>query len=252
MSKLKHNGGYKRTLLILSAIGLLIVVAVVCNRLFNRSLSATTSPAQNAMPMSDYDWAIGDIIQFGRHNWLVLDVQGGRALVITEQIVSRRAYHTYLANITWGNSDIRRWLNDDFYNTFTAEERGRIAEATIINNNNPWYHTRGGANTTDRIFLLSIEEIVQYFGDSGLLTGDSGLLANPNYAKWRWRGFNDDYGPVRSAVDANGNSTWWWLRSPGVGRRLGAVVYNLGAVGVGGTAVDQSGGGVRPALWLNP
>jgi hypothetical protein len=47
------------------------------------------------------------------------------------------------------------------------------------------------------------------------------------------------------------NAHWWWLRSPGDGPDFAAYVDNDGTVDLNGHLVDNSSGGIRPALWLN-
>ena len=139
------------------------------------------------------------------------------------------------------HSVIRQWLNTDYYNSFLADDRVRIAETRITNADNPWYGTPGGNDTTDRIFLLSLEEVVQYFGDSG-------QLGNRPDDKW-W--IDDQYNSARIARDANGTASWWWLRSPGDYSSFAAIVYDDGFLYLTGSLVDHSSCGVRPALWLN-
>ena len=58
----------------------------------------------------------------------------------------------------------------------------------MLNTNpgNPTYGVPGGNNTVDRIFLLSITEVQQYFNN------DADRIAR-----------------------FNGTASWWWLRSPG-------------------------------------
>ena len=193
---------------------------------------------------------VGDIIPFGNHNWLVLDVQGNHALIITENIISRRSYHGSTIRATWETSDIRHYLNSTFLNTFSSRERRRIRETTVTSNNNPWYGTNGGNNTVDYVFLLSIEEVVRYFGDSG-------QLQNRPQGAWV---IDDGYNGARAVRTYAGAASWWWLRSPGglslYAARLGlggaraAHVGRGGSVNVRGLSVSDLDGGVRPALWL--
>ena len=59
-----------------------------------------------------------------------------------------------------GASNIRKWLNSTFINgAFTQEEQNAIKSKTIKTPNNPVHQTAGGADTTDKIFLLSISEV---------------------------------------------------------------------------------------------
>jgi hypothetical protein len=107
--------------------------------------------------------------KFGPYNWRVLDVQNGKALLITEDIVEKRRYHSSYTDITWVCCELRHYLNGAFFQTFSSAEQSRILQTNNTNANNQWFGTKGGENTTDRVFLLSIEEVVEYFGDSGQL-----------------------------------------------------------------------------------
>ncbi|MCL2063748.1 MAG: DUF6273 domain-containing protein [Candidatus Cloacimonetes bacterium] len=185
---------------------------------------------------------VGDIIQFGTYTWRVLDIQSGRALVVSENILEYRYYHTLWTRITWADCSLRAYLNGEFYNSsaFSNADRERIVQVTNINENNQWFGTNGGVNTQDRIFLLSIAEVVKYFGDSG-------QLANRPPEAWY---INDQYNTNRIAT-FNGSAYLWWLRSLGSGAIYAGSVGSAGIVRMDGNYVDYDDGGVRPALWLN-
>ena len=183
----------------------------------------------------------GDAIEFGGHYWTVLEVKGGKALLLSEKVLEARAYHPQARAVTWESSDIRKYLNTVFFQSFSPADRNRIADTKVVTNNNPWYGTPGGNATTDKVFLLSLEELVQYIGDSGKLKNRPGQDSS----------FSDQYNQARIAYDKNGWASWWWLRSPGIDTLYAATVYNDGGVNVRGNNVDRSRGGVRPALWLN-
>ena len=91
---------------------------------------------------------IGDTVHMGKHDWIVLDVQNNRALLITEKILFQRVYHTDCTAIIWAQCDLHRYLNGDFCNMFNSSERSRILQAN---------------EAEDHIFLLSVEEAEQYF-----------------------------------------------------------------------------------------
>jgi len=185
---------------------------------------------------------VGDIIQFGAHDWRVLEIQDGKALLLSDRIIEYRAYNDSRTDVTWETCTLRQYLNGEFYNSFSAEEKARIAETRLTNDDNPWYGTSGGNATTDKIFLLSLEEVMKYFGDSEQLRNRS---SNDAYY------INDQYNSERRATDANGAATWWWLRSPGLVSLGAADVHFSGYVYVNGLYVNYDDGGVRPALWLN-
>lgn len=162
------------------------------------------------------DVSVGNTISFGEYNWKVLDIQGENALIITEDIIGQLPYHNNTEDITWENCSLRTYLNNEFYNRFSEEEKNRIVEVTNSNPNNPQFETPGGNSTRDKVFLLSIDEANHYD------------ITIPKYVML---------------------STVWWLRSPGDEKMCAAGVYNGGSVDTEGYYVDGYGG-VRPALWL--
>ncbi|ERI95714.1 hypothetical protein HMPREF1982_00017 [Clostridiales bacterium oral taxon 876 str. F0540] len=113
------------------------------------------------------DIKIGSSLSFGGYNWRVLDIQNNAALIITEYMIEQQTYNNYAGDVTWADCSLRKYLNGEFYDKFTATEQSRIIPVLNKNHENQWYGTKGGADTLDYIFLLSIEEVVcKYFGDS--------------------------------------------------------------------------------------
>lgn len=187
--------------------------------------------------------AIGNIIPFGDYQWVVLDLEEDYALIISERIITLRHFHYEMADVTWEMSDMRHYLNSEFFDRFSDEEQLRIRETSIINSDNPWYGTYGGNDTIDKIFLLSLDEVVQYFGDSGALQNQ------PPNIWWVYDRFNWARRATFEEYD-----TWWWLRSPGQYGHQIASIYPSGYILVSGgfASADWYGGGVRPAMWINP
>ena len=167
-----------------------------------------------------------EIIKFGGYDWCVLDRKDGKILLISKDLVEKRAYHTTQTVITWADCDLRAYLNDDFYNKFSEIEKAKIITTTNKNSVNSGNRSKGGTDTQDNIFLLSFDEAKQYFKNDG----------------------------ERTAKE------WWWLRSPGGSTdgnsEMAARVYSSGYVDAMGVYVEIDGnnefggGGVRPALWL--
>lgn len=199
----------------------------------------------------------GDKITFGPYVWRVLDRKDGAVLLLTEEMVALRAYHDRPGDVTWADCALRRDLNGAFLDTFTQEEKARILPTAVTTCDNPWFGTSGGGETTDRVFLLSIEEAVcLYFGDS------SENLRVPNGKYKYWFSRKDSNNEKRRATYL-GYSWWWWLRSPGRKQVKAAYVHGDGNIGMQGNnalkcnlsgvyhPVDQDvRGGVRPALWM--
>ena len=184
---------------------------------------------------------VGSVIPFGPYKWCVLDVQDDKALLITDKIVEERPYNDEFIPVTWETCTLRSYLNGEFLKKFSEKEQAGICKIENTNLDNQWYGANGGRNTTDKLFLLSLEEVVKYFGDSGQLKNK-----NPESA---WC-IDDQYNDKRVAK-LNNSGSWWWLRSPGGLQDNAARVGLDGGVGLDGDNVNAETGGVRPALWLN-
>jgi len=198
----------------------------------------------------------GKIISFGGFDWRVLEIQDGQALLLSDKVIEKKRYHSSLTATTWAECELRGYLNGLFYDSL-EEDKARIVEARISNPNNLWAGTIGGNNTRDKIFLLSLEEVDNYFGNSGDYTSKNRKSWNKNEMKFHqdnngWYISNNN-NQSRIAECANGEACWWWLRSPGKHTKhvtTAALVNASGLVSVDGNNVNQNAGGVRPALWL--
>ncbi|MEI6579041.1 MAG: DUF6273 domain-containing protein [Eubacteriales bacterium] len=173
--------------------------------------------------------------------WLVLAVEDGKALLISEKILDAMPYNIHNENITWENSSIRSWLNDGFYNSsFTSTEKLAVATTKVINNDNPIDNTPGGNDTQDKVFLLSYKEVKKYF-----VSDSTRQTKGTDFAKTNGLNVSED-----SFYLGNGN---WWLRSPGY------YPYDAGLVTYDGKVIDydynngaySTDVGVRPAIWVN-
>ena len=160
---------------------------------------------------------IGSIITFGNIDWIVLDIQNDRALILSKDIIENRPYNKE-KTVTWETSDIRKYLNSKFYKNFTEEEQQIIVE-TLLDNKSKDKNRKGGNKTNDKIFLLSIEETIKYF------VNDSNRVAMFKNEK-----------------------DWWWMRSPAGNNNYFAVVSDKGDVT--GNYFQKFNSGVRPALWI--
>ena len=169
-------------------------------------------------------------------DWLILKVDGNQALLISKYCLDARPYNKDFVRMTWSACTLRAWLNDAFFNeAFSAEEQARIVPVTVINANNPHYSTKGGADTIDKIFLLSLAEVYEFFPDQ------TGRQAHPT-----------EYAKAQGAyVNESSGNTWWWLRSPGVRPIDACGVRADGRVsGYGSRDVNRPSGTIRPVLWI--
>ncbi len=211
---------------------------------------------------------INDKIIFGQYEWQVLDIKNNAALIITEDIIEQRTYHNVNEITTWAKCELRKYLNGEFYDRFSETDREHIITVTNKNPDNEWYGTDGGEDTQDRIFLLSVEEVVcRYFGDS------SEKLYNRGKKEDYWFQKRDENNNQRVATFKGGGWWWWlrspgrvsektWLQSPGCMSEKAVYIHGDGNIGIQGNHAlkcnsniihpfGDNTGGVRPALWLD-
>lgn len=167
-------------------------------------------------------------------SWIVIKVEGGKALLLSKDLLSARPWDETGRNLTWDNSSIRWWLNNEFLNTaFSKEEINDIISIELDNSDQNGYGTPSGKNTTDRVFLLSVNEY------------DS-LVKNTRYAT---------ASPTRLTIEegvysnGQGNSAWW-LRSPGMTNDSPAYLSSAGELGTRAHKATEKVIGVRPAVWI--
>ena len=168
--------------------------------------------------------------------WLVLDMQDGKALLISKYALSCKPYNKGGKDATWENSSLREWLNNNFVNAaFTDAEKAVISTVTVSADENLAYDTSVGNATQDRVFLLSITEANKYFDSD-----NARMCEATNFA-------------IRSGLTGafnNGNCVWW-LRSPGRTPNRAAEVDVNGNVNEPGYYIEEGRIGVRPALWID-
>jgi len=203
---------------------------------------STSAETTTTMPQLNY--SVGDIVQFGQYDWRVLDIQDDKALLLSEDIVEQRAYNTEWTDVTWETCTLRAYLNGEFYEKFSEEDRARIALTHNENPDNTWgvwnserLNTPGGVSTNDRIFLLSVPEVVKYY---------PGLKLHKD-SKWG-EGYYEADGRIMAKF--NNNRSWYWLRSPGQYQYIAAYVTDVGEVRFLGNFVNLEIGGVRPTMWV--
>ena len=197
--------------------------------------------------------SVNDILTFGRYEqdgirgngaedieWLVLDVQGNKALLLSRYALDSQPYNSAYGKTTWEACTLRSWLNSTFFDAaFTAEEKASILVTEVDNgasqNNSEW-HTKGCNNTEDMVFLLSYNDTDRYFDDR-----DARICTPTNYAV----SMGAD---TRTLDDGVTDAAWWWLRSPGENETQASFVNFDGTRYT--NAVGNGYLSVRPAIWV--
>ncbi|MBR1486875.1 MAG: hypothetical protein IJ597_06435 [Synergistaceae bacterium] len=192
----------------------------------------------------------GDIYTFGSFlsgdvnlvslDWRVLSVDeaNNRALLVTEQAVTKMAYQTAGNSYNWSTSDVKTWLNgtgdNQFLKGFSTEEKARILKVSITDgtegqnkNSSTIIAPNQSADGLDSVFLLSVADVGGYFSNNG---------------------YNDDDRKCTLLTDSS--VCKWWLRSPGKDDNTRvAQIDDDGVVDDDGSFVTNIIG-VRPAVWI--
>ena len=223
--------------------------------------AAPPTAANDVAPAVDArlrEWVAGKVINFGGKKWRILEIQQGKALILSEYVIGKREYHDREIDVTWETSLLRGYLNREFYNTFGQSDRDRMIETQIHNPDNLWYGTKGGRDTLDKIFLLSIEEADKYFGNSGdyvykrrlrYVSGNLTLTDDGFFIR------NHDTNSRATTMKGSMMSEGWWLRTPGTTNTFAGYVEGNGDLSVFGASFNENDSpriaGLRPALWLD-
>jgi hypothetical protein len=188
--------------------------------------------------------------------WRVLQNSGSELFLLSHYILDCKRYHHENSPTQWRDCDLRDWLNREFYTSaFSAEERERILLSLCADNG------RGKADTQDKVFLLSVAEVVAFTdpGDGDELTIRRRTIGT-DFAKAEKpdgchlyvydKGVESDY------VLENGRKqgcSWWWTRSQHQDEHPDRATF-IGArsnIKRYGQVALSRGAGVRPALRLS-
>jgi len=229
-------------------------------------ITPTPGPEPYVLLEAEKEVEVGDVVLYGNFvhsfaseysddtsiRWLVLDKKDEKVLVISLYNITIGSFidlETYLkyaesgTALVWEMSDVRKWLNNFFLIlAFSPDEALCIADTLVQTPDNVIYGTDGGSDTTDKLFLLSVEEAQKYFAtDTERKTQifpDVEIGGEMIYEPQEHRPNTTDY------YD-------WWLRSPGETEEHVACVGPFGDIMEEGQLVDSSKVSYRPAMWID-
>ena len=183
----------KKNKYFLPIIGMLILLGITGFFVYNKS-----------------EYKVGKTIEFGNYpqdkdgtekpiEWIVMKKEGNQVLLLSKYVLDAKPYNKEWEDVTWETSDIRQWLNNEFYTTaFNKAEKAKIQTSLIKNEDNSKYGTNGGNDTEDKVFLLSEKETETLFSNK-----EERIAKATEYA-------------TKSGVYVNEEkAACWWLRSPG-------------------------------------
>lgn len=199
--------------------------------------------------------------------WFVLNVDNEekKVLLLSKYILDCKRYNDRSKDVTWEDSSIRDWLNKEFYNdAFNEIEKEIIIASELANDDNSGTHyvggspahpelsepvefiSEGGNDTIDKIFLLSVDEVEDFFNFINLNNANKQIEAKGTiYAKENGLSYDTEN------VDAEWytGASSYWLRGPGTNNREAMFVIEDGTILY--QPVEWKGIGVRPAMWVS-
>lgn len=166
--------------------------------------------------------------------WIVLENDSDKMMLISKYVLDGKDYNDEYGEFTWETCGLRTWLNEVFLTTaFNENEKMAVCETLISNPDNATWGTEGGNDTTDKVFLLSIDEVNKYFPteESHFATGTV-------------------YGNTIMTKDSGSEHRFWWLRSPGKVSANAAYIHADGRLVDVGMTVNVMCFGVRPVIYV--
>lgn len=179
----------------------------------------TTAKSQKDRSFQDENGYDPDVVYWFLYEpieWVLLDSSNG--LMMCKMLIDSQPFASLIYSLggfsyysdetaqfyanNYAESDIREWLNSDFYNTaFSEEEKTCIKNPVKANLCYPAFEDYNSATTSDKVFLLSQKDVCNI---------SYGFAANPEYTDEMKKADGTDYAEIQG-LDPNG---LWWLRNP--------------------------------------
>lgn len=176
----------------------IIVIILFTNDKFSYATSNVIYPntshlyhgniAQNKLRDQFVDKKIYDSIFFGNYDqdgdisngkepveWIVLekDTTNREVILISKYILECMRFNGFSEPVTWENSSLRKYLNEELINEFfDIDELKCVLDTYNYNPENVYNNSYSGENTVDKLYIPSIEDMYKYFTDVSLSVSD--------------------------------------------------------------------------------
>lgn len=170
--------------------------------------------------------------------WKVVKIKNGEALLIAQHGLDCKPFNEYNNETYWERCTLRKWLNDEFYNTaFTEEEKKALIKHRVGTAKNKISNTRSGNPTYDYVAIPSEGELDSY-------------LPTPNSRKAKASVYSVLRGAFASTEPSIFGNGYYWLRTGGTNRQFAMVVDPYGVADSNGQVVIANNIMVRPEIWV--
>ncbi len=207
----------------------------------------TTDPIQYT---SGFSTSVVYWFKYEPVKWKIIEEENGYATLLCDMIIdSQEYYHSTSARTingktiyenNYAESNIRKWLNDNFYETaFCAPEQAIVQTVAVDNSTDTTngYNQYTCETTRDKVWLLSYQEAKKWMPDTATETELSRKVSD--YAKCQ----GATYATIGQLV---GNGAWW-LRSPHYYSNVALNINGRGGFGQE-TLVNRTTCGVCPVV----
>ncbi|MBR5796559.1 MAG: hypothetical protein IKY26_10475, partial [Erysipelotrichaceae bacterium] len=171
--------------------------------------------------------------------WKICDIDDNRYLLVSSYCIDYKQFHNKFQDVTWEESDLRKWLNHSFYDqAFSKEEKDLVALSEI--KTDMYRYSSEDLITQDKVFMLSHTELLEY-------TNGTKSIDVTTYAQEIYKNIESTNG--NSVTENISNYQGYWVREPDIVNNSKWSYIELNHVLSQGKPVNEYYY-VRPAIWV--
>ena len=198
--------------------------------------------------------------------WIILekDEENRIATLVSKYLLDCKPFSKSDTFTPWEFSYIRSWLNTEFiHNAFTEDEILVLHDGIVKNNPNLYNNIPSGYDTIDKVYILSIEEILNYFVEiDGNIIQKKDFALQKNYlatAKATEYAKKNGLRVLNRPSDINhGNGNYFLRTLTGIENRIWygnvyatnyvSYITEFGQIDIKGTCIISCDDGIRPVI----
>lgn len=201
-----------------------------------------------------YHWTDSDPYHYFIYEpikWRIIEINDDEMMLMSDRLLDCVPYNRVSENVSWQDSYLRQFLNDEFYDhAFSEKEKEAIITKQIENDPNRTYDTYCGNTTSDKVFILSEEEV--YLDKKAT-----------EHGFYPYTGVDDPAKRFRPTMYAMARGTWyspvenykgngfWFMRTNGYCGSSVTYICDMGYIYEHGTDVTCSDSGILPVICVD-
>ena len=179
-------------------------------------------------------------------SWRILEKEADSALLFASIGLDCHPFNDKLNNVTWADSSVRRFLNEEFFDKAFPDGGEAILDGELDNIPNYYFGTECGADTKDKVFLLQEKDV---FGEEA--SEKHGFAPSDAANDEGRRIVPSDYAKAKGAWISKDGNGFYSLRTSGYSNANAVYVGELGDIynrGIPVTCPDMT---LVPAIWVD-